>query len=880
MRFAVTATPGDLLDLTVTQAGVDVTVKLLTPTRSRVPLRPSVGGVEGAERVLHVAQEIGQYTVVVTREDALPKPGRIDLLLQTVSPTDSAIPEHVRRYALMAEGNALRKRGDGPSLRAAEVRWRAALTSARKSGDRYDEALALDKVGQLIKDQGNRVAAIGPRAEALAIRREIGDRFGMAVSQLGLGNLQNYLGHLDQARDDFKAALATFRSIQDGPGEGLALTNLGLVEGDRGRTAEALAHLEAAKHVFSRVDDPVALAFTHMGLANVYRGVGDADQALHHLRAAYDIRQTRGETRHAAGTLSEIGLIELELLGRPRAAIVTLEAAEKQRTSLGYASDRAGYGAVSIARAYLELGEPEAARRRLLGALESFRAHKTDSGVAVALVALGQTELVLGRSTEALAAFEDAKRLSLTMKTPPVTASALAGAAQAEALAGHWPAAIAHSQEAIVAAETMRRAIDRQALRTLHLGRVRNVYDAGVAVLMGAAQAAEPAARPALWRRALTVHEQGRARGLRDLLLQGEVVSPTTHVLDLDELQQRLTSDEVVVDFAMGSVQSWVWLLTRDRLEVRALPGRAAIERAARSVHAALVGRDAASLSAATRRLGKLVITPMGKLAAKRLRILADGALQYVPFSLLLPDVEVTMLPGLGLPGQDKAEGPALGRVLVFADPVFSTLDPRLAATARRPDSTAPLPRLRFTRDEAVAVTEAAGDDVVSRMGFAASRGGVLAQDLSEVDVLHFAVHGTVDTRDPARSALVLSNVAEDGSALDGRLRLSDIHSLRLNARLVVLSACETALGREVRGEGLVGLTRGFLAAGADQVLASLWRVDDRAAATLMGHFYRALYGAQQSPSAALRSAQAAMRADPRWSAPHHWAAFVLYGLQ
>ncbi|HEX2164663.1 MAG TPA: CHAT domain-containing protein [Thermoanaerobaculia bacterium] len=189
------------------------------------------------------------------------------------------------------------------------------------------------------------------------------------------------------------------------------------------------------------------------------------------------------------------------------------------------------------------------------------------------------------------------------------------------------------------------------------------------------------------------------------------------------------------------------------------------------------------------------------------------------------------------------------------------------------------LRRLRHTRREieAIAALAPAGEVLVAT-DFAADRELVLSGALDGYRVVHFATHGVLDDEHPELSGLVLSQVDADGSAKNGFLRLRDVYGLELAADLVVLSGCQTALGREVRGEGLVGLTRGFLYAGVEQVLASLWRVEDRATAELMERFYRALWLDGLRPAAALARAQRELAADPRWSDPYYWGAFVVQG--
>jgi CHAT domain-containing protein len=125
---------------------------------------------------------------------------------------------------------------------------------------------------------------------------------------------------------------------------------------------------------------------------------------------------------------------------------------------------------------------------------------------------------------------------------------------------------------------------------------------------------------------------------------------------------------------------------------------------------------------------------------------------------------------------------------------------------------------------------------------------------------------------------MVLSLVDATGRPQEGFLTLADIQSLRLNAELVVLSACRTALGREIRGEGLIGLTRGFMSAGVPRIVASLWDVQDTSTAELMTRFYRGVFRQGQSPASALRAAQLATMRDARWAEPYYWAAFTLLG--
>jgi CHAT domain-containing protein len=180
------------------------------------------------------------------------------------------------------------------------------------------------------------------------------------------------------------------------------------------------------------------------------------------------------------------------------------------------------------------------------------------------------------------------------------------------------------------------------------------------------------------------------------------------------------------------------------------------------------------------------------------------------------------------------------------------------------------LPPLAFAAEEAssIAAMLPAGE-VTLRTREAAARGPNLFHDMARHRILHFATHAELNHLNPSRSSIVLT-----GSAVT----LDDINNSRIDADLVVLSACRTALGQELKGEGLLGLTHGFLNAGANRVLAALWNVDDQASATFMREFYSHLLIRKAPPPQALMAAQNALKKNPRWVHPWYWAGFALHG--
>jgi CHAT domain-containing protein len=379
------------------------------------------------------------------------------------------------------------------------------------------------------------------------------------------------------------------------------------------------------------------------------------------------------------------------------------------------------------------------------------------------------------------------------------------------------------------------------------------------------------------------------------------------------------------------------------------LPKRSEVEAAARPVYDLLTARnkvvkfetvdekqrrlakaDTDFLSASTT-LSNIVLAPVSaQLGKKRLLIVSDGALQYLPFAALpLPrqtdyrplmlEHQIVSLPSAStlavLRSELSGRAQAPKAVVVLADPVFESDDPRLkvgnksergkgsqngdSAQARGVVETVEtdvtramgetgsegeafqhIPRLPFTRREADAITALVpAANRKEATDFAASRTTAISPELSRYRFVHFATHGFLNSRHPELSGIVLSLVDEQGREQDGFLRAHEIYNLKLPAELVVLSGCRTGLGKDIRGEGLVSLTRGFMYAGAARVLVSLWDVNDEGTAELMARFYKLMLGRDRlSPAAALREAQASMSREKRWRAPYYWAGFTLQG--
>jgi CHAT domain-containing protein len=372
----------------------------------------------------------------------------------------------------------------------------------------------------------------------------------------------------------------------------------------------------------------------------------------------------------------------------------------------------------------------------------------------------------------------------------------------------------------------------------------------------------------------------------------------------LREIQTLLDSGTLLLEYSLGRERGYLWAVDAAGLRAFVLPGRGKIESAARAFQQALSTPGNAGRERLGRTLSRMLLGPVaGELGDRRLAVVLDGALNYVPFDVLpeprnpdrplLARHEVIELPSASVLAAERRElarrPPARGLALVIADPVFRPDDPRVTknpqnvppATASRQSTGADallLPRLRFSRQEALGIASLAPGKVTTELDFAANRDLVLSGRLRDYRYIHFATHGIFDAGRPELSGLALSRVGPDGKPREGFLGLRDVYNLDLAADLVVLSGCQTALGKEVRGEGLLGLTRGFLYAGAPRVVASLWWIDDRATAALMAAFYRGMWSEGLRPAAALRKARLSLARQPRFRDPSYWGAFVLQG--
>ncbi|MGB7202986.1 MAG: CHAT domain-containing protein [Pyrinomonadaceae bacterium] len=388
-----------------------------------------------------------------------------------------------------------------------------------------------------------------------------------------------------------------------------------------------------------------------------------------------------------------------------------------------------------------------------------------------------------------------------------------------------------------------------------------------------------------------------------------------------------LDEDSLLLEFSLGKEESYLWAVDKADVAAYYLPPRGAIEAKVERLRSLIGARqlkqgeafedyqkrmadaDVEYRSEARALSNDLLGQAKEKLAGKKLIVVADGRLHYFPLgSLPMPNSEsddpilltneVVYEPSASalkiFRMEKKAEAKPQKDLLVFADPVFSKSDERIVgldtsnsgfvstilSTFRSIESLESMARLPASREEAQSISDVVGaNQTTVRAGFAANRDGVLNGGIEDYKILHFATHGLIDEKRPELSGILLSLFDNEGKQNDGGfIRLQDVYGLRLNSDLVVLSACDTGIGKEIKGEGVMSLNNAFLQAGAKSVVSSLWKVDDTATKDLMTEFYRGMADDNLTAAAALRGAQIKMYKDPRYRSPFYWAAFTASG--
>lgn len=707
-----------------------------------------------------------------------------------------------------------------------------------------------------------------------------------------VAQLYTQLHQYNLAAEYYQQALRLARRLKDQPNETDALIGLATVVGEQGLVEQARSYLEQAQQLAEQAGDEKAMAATLALVGRTYHAQGQiasareaTQRALRHQRRTHD---REGEIQ-SLRLLSELDLTS----NQPQAALEQAAQAVTLANQLKISELQW--------RAYLALARSQRALDRASEAINSyFRAfgsiekqrllHLSTDAFKITLLTERQApyrelaDLLIerGRADEAFEVIEHAR----SRATLDMLATARRRAPPLRSTASNAEIRDLEQCAARLRAELRSAPIDDRRKTGIQ------------------AELAEAEQRLA------------EARWAAEMERVNDFAYPTT----LKEAQRTLRQpQEALLEFCLGEKRSYVWLISAEEARWAALPGQKEIEEKVRPYlvllsarpRRASLEREMAQQKRSGEQLFNLLLGQFAERleASQRLTIAPDGLLHYLSFETLIRDGrylierhEIRYIPSASvlkfLPKREQAASQAQMELLAFGDPDFAPAPRRTASRGKTPSGNLPsgnlkdefwssdslrLPPLPNTRTEALLISEPFPPERKRLyLGRAATEEAFKSESLDRYRRLHFATHSLIDEQFPARSGVVLSLAGDPQEAReareDGLLEVAEIAGLKLDCDLVVLSACRTGRGQLVRGEGIVGLTRVFLYAGASSVAVSLWNVSDLSTARFMQSFYRHL-ATGTGAVAALRQAKLEMLDQGKVTRhPYYWAPFVLVG--
>lgn len=936
-RWRLPLEAGDFLRLVVEQGGVDVELTWLDPAGEAVLTADRNIEQWGPELVMAVTETAGDHTLSIRAAEY--SGGRYEARIEALRPATDADRLAARTYRRFRQAEDL-------SREEAKAVWEEALEAWRELDEPLLEGEVLSQMGRDPSFRDPAEAAEHSRAAAKALARagqhrwEAIARSDAAINLWVLGEPET----VERAVEQYEMVRDLARKIEDPLVEGKALNGLGLAYRRWGEIQESLAHYEAALETLPRDDVTVRPHVLHnLGvLHSLY--FEDHERAVELLTSARDAWSPEDPSyaRYKARSVNQLGRIALEQ-GRFEEARNHFEAALALRQDEDPCAQAVTLGRLAFVEAAGGRSPVANAHRdEALDLVERNGCPREEPTVHVLAAELAQ---IRGNHAEALERFGTARARADELADPTLLAESLVGIARTRRARGDLPAALKASRQALELAQDLRPTVLREDLRTAFFATVQDRFDLHVGILTELGR----------HREAWATAEAARAQALRDLLVEAgaglrrvaepelvererrlrrrlsyaqsrgrprqaeiaalvealervraeirrgspryaELTQP--RLLTVEAAQRDLLDDDILLlEYRLGSEESWLWAVSRDTFSAHVLPPRGEIEPLTREAAGWLQSLEwPGETPEVLCELSRKVLGPVAsELGSRRLVLVPDGALESVSFAALpipmeapciqAPPLvarhEIVSLPSVGaLAAQRRlhaARPPAPGWVAVVADPVYGPEDPRLETPPRVPVSRG-LSRLTHSGREAEEIRRLAPERVRTFSGFEASKQTILEEgSWASHRVLHFAVHGLLAPDRPLLSRLVLSRFTRRGEPVEGSLYAHEIYDLDLPAELTVLSACDTARGRWIAGEGVVaGLPRAFLYAGSQRVLVSLWAVQDRSTSEMMEAFYEHLMDPGQPPGRALQQAQREL-----WQAnrpPRQWAGFVLQG--
>jgi CHAT domain-containing protein/tetratricopeptide (TPR) repeat protein len=838
-------------------------------------------------------------------------------LLGAARPGGEKIDPKVRAHALIVLGLGQHARD---RLDAARTAYGAAAELLERHPEPRLEAMVQNNLAGLHYVLGEPAPAFAAFERSIAIAERTGDDAARAHVLVNAGSLHANLGQFDRALDRFTEALGIFESLGQQADvatalRGIGATYQGLGLGERAREFLVRAMVEA------QAAGGGTFA-TRLLLGDVHRSLGDTSGALAMHAEALAEAEAAGRPRRIALAQLALGRDALAA-GQPEVAEARLGKAEQRLRQLAYRRELAE-ALQSLGASRLAMGRLAAAWDTLEEAARLQQALADDRALAATLALQARVRREQGALRQALELADSGvtalERARGRVSNDDLRASFFGARQQPydELLRLHLLVGVdtGRSGEAALAALAVAERARARALKE-RLGdgrattpqsreardRLLTQMNGQLMRLRGLQHAIDEADSDSTELTAKIVavgSTLGRLRLELDALDARETPRNAVQAAMLDApgeltgLQQRLAPGVAVLVFHLGEQDGIAWLIRKDAVEASELPAVRRIQDVAARVHelAARWDPDSRELEATLAELAEMLLNPLALPPdLQRLIIVPDGVLHQLPWGALpgptgrrlLDEVALSTAPAVGLVGLSQfgpvPRGPELA-IAVLAAPVFEPATvawripagPAAAGLAEIFLGLGPLP---FSREEARRISRRASDaEVLILEGHDANKAALAG--LGRYDVLHFATHAVASNDFPELSGLVLSQQDRDGRPLEGLLHLEEIYGLELEASLVVLSACRTAGGRVLRGEGPAGLARAFLLAGARRVLATQWSIPDDATVELMDRFYAGLLDEGLGPAAALQAAQRWMAGQPGREHPFYWAGFSL----
>ncbi|MEG4329186.1 CHAT domain-containing tetratricopeptide repeat protein, partial [Microcoleus sp. herbarium5] len=782
------------------------------------------------------------------------------------------------------------------------------LPLSRAVGDRTLEAITLNNIGLVYSQLGEKQKALEYYSQSLPLSRAVGDRRVEATTLHNMGSVYDDLGEKQKALEYYSQSLPLRRAVGNRNGEASTLNNMGSVYLALGEKQKALEYYRQSLPLSRAVGDRGREAITLNNIGNVYSDLGEKQKALEYYKQSLPLSRATGDRGGEATTLNNIGVVYSELGEKQKAleyysqslplsratgdrggearTLFNIAYAKRDQNNLTEALNNIESSLKIIENLRTKIASPEL-RTSYFATVQDYYEFYIDL-----LMQLHKTNPKSGYDTKALEASERSRARSLLE---------LLFESNANIREGIDPDLL--QQEKSV--QQQLDDIEKQRIETISSPNPNQTkigeIDSQRLALLQQYQQLQTKIRTASPRYAALTQPQP---------------------LTLPEIQKQILDENtILLQYSLGTNRSYLWVVTSTGVTSYELPKQVDIETAAKDFLETItspIQRDIPQqVAQASANLGRVILQPAAaQLGNKRLLIVPDGVLHYTPFQALTLDKtagqntnvpliiehEIITLPSsstLAILRQNYGDRkPPSRNLAILADPVFSPDDERIKGkitqattekleannlglnqSLRASNRQWPPERLPFTRQEAQTISSLfPSASSTQKIDFDASRTTATDGSLANYQIVHFATHGLANSKNPELSGIVMSMVDDKGNLVNGFLRLTDIFNLKLAANLVVLSACQSGMGQNVRGEGMVGLTRGFMYAGAQRVAVSLWNVDDEGTSVLMQKFYQKMVQQKLAPAAALRAAQIEMMQQEKWKSPYYWAAFTLQG--